>query len=440
MLGENIAALFLLYARPVAAVSRILDRGRLWFAIVAALAVSLMIHIPQRGAPLDQGDGPAVPAASSGQSTPDPHSKPPPDFDDDNAPVVPPIPRPPAWLIAIVSWIGEEPGGFYSSPAAIALVFIPVIVFARATAGYGSFSVLMRSDYLSLLMCLLMVWAAAYLPAAVILWLTGGQVPLTPLLLASNIYFVVLGALAIRTAQGVSFGPAAGLVALGSLGAMLGLTVSGFAGPSRYYLMSPFLLYYGYTLFASDVRSLGDGLRSRQNLRRQLEISTNNPRDADAHYQLGLIYQKRRQWTEALARFNRAVEIDPKEADPHFQLGRIARAQKRFEDAIGHLKTAASLDDKLSQSDVWRDLGAAYFEAGKTEEAAAALAKFTDRRPYDPEGLYWYGRALAKLGRKDEAREVFERAIEAVKTMPPHRRAEVRVWGSQSKSELKKVA
>jgi tetratricopeptide (TPR) repeat protein len=225
----------------------------------------------------------------------------------------------------------------------------------------------------------------------------------------------------------------------GSIGAILGLAIYEVAGPLRSYAMSPFLLYYAYILFASDMRSLGDGLRSRQHLRSQLEIATNNPRDADAHYQLGLIYQNRRQYTEAIARFKRAVEIDPAEADPHFQLGRIAREQKRVEEAIGYLTTAAALDDKLGQSDVWRELGAAYFQAGKIEEAAAALGKYTDRRPYDPEGLYWYGKTLASLGRGGEAREMFERAIEAVKTMPRHRRAEVRSWGSAAKGELRKV-
>src|SRR5882724_4875411 len=47
MLGENLAALFLLYARPVVAMSKILDRGKLWFAIVAALAVSGLMHMPE---------------------------------------------------------------------------------------------------------------------------------------------------------------------------------------------------------------------------------------------------------------------------------------------------------------------------------------------------------------------------------------------------------
>ena len=123
--------------------------------------------------------------------------------------------------------------------------------------------------------------------------------------------------------------------------------------------------------------------------------------------------------------FKRAVEIDPAEADPHFQLGRIAREQKRVEEAIGYLTKAASLNDKLGQSDVWRELGAAYFQAGRMEEAAAALGKYTDHNAArrDPEGLYWHGKTLAGLGRGGEAREMFERSMEAVRTMPRHRRA-----------------
>jgi protein O-GlcNAc transferase len=172
-------------------------------------------------------------------------------------------------------------------------------------------------------------------------------------------------------------------------------------------------------------------------LREQLELATNNPRDADSHYQLGLIYQKRRQYTEAISRFQRAVEIDPSESDAHLQLGHILREQQRFEDAIRHLNAASALDDKLALSDVWRELGAAYYGASRFEEAAAALAKYTERRAYDPEGLYWYGKTLLRLERPAEARELFERCIEAVKTMPSHRRAYVRMWASRAQAELR---
>jgi tetratricopeptide (TPR) repeat protein len=397
MFRENLAALFLLYIRPVAAVSRMIDQGRLWFAILAAVAVSFLLHASD-----------SVPRA--------------------------PIAMPLA-IAALLRFISYTPGSYFAAIMAVAIILAPAVILCRALFGFGSFSVLMGSEYLPLLVCMLTSWAAAYLPLALVRVFTGLDAP--ALYLASNLYFAVLAALSARTVFGTGLGQAAGMTAIGWGAALLGAGLFAVLGSALYFLMSPIFLFYAYMIFGSNVRSLGEGLRSRQHLREQLEIATNNPRDSDAHYQLGLIYQKRRQYTEALARFQRAVEIDPTEADAHMQLGRIAREQGRFEDAIRHLKIAASLDDKLALSDVWRELGAAYFGASRLDEAAAALAKYTDRRAYDPEGLYWYCKTLLQLDRPAEARELFERSIEAVKTMPSNRRAQVRAWGSRARAELR---
>jgi hypothetical protein len=339
LFGENVAALFLLYVRPVAAISRILDHGRLWFAIVAALGVSILVHLPQSGMPTPSYRGmygPAVtreaPAAGDADHNADE------DEDRENVPKTSVA----VGIIALAAlrWIELLPGSFIAPIGALAVVFLPLVVFVRAVSGFGSSSVLMRRDYLTMLMCMLFAWAAAYLPVALAIFFVTGIGPwIMAFYFAGGVYFTVLAGLGLRTMLGVNFAPAAGLAVVGSIGAILGLAIYEVAGPLRSYAMSPFLLYYAYILFASDMRSLGDGLKSRQHLRNQLEIATNNPRDADAHYQLGLIYQNRRQYTEAIARFQRAVEIDPGEADPHFQLGRIAREQKRIDEAIRYLTT-----------------------------------------------------------------------------------------------------
>jgi hypothetical protein len=391
-LGENVSALFLLYVRPVTAMSRILDHGRLWFAMVAALLVSILLT----NAPVTASDG-SQQLVSHGMFQ---------------------------YFVPLLE---------------MAVLVVPTLVLVHAIRGFGSFSVLMGRDYAPLLTCALMASTAAFLPLAIARWFLTDV--LTGLVIVSCCvaFFGALLSVIVRTIYGTGWGAAAGATVLAAIATFGGVLLITVVRPLLYFLGSPMILVLLYFAFGSRLRSLGDGLRSRQHLRDQLEIATNNPRDADAHYQLGLIYQNRRQYSEAIARFKRAVEIDPAEADPHFQLGRIAREQKRVEEAIEYLTTAASLDDKLGQSDVWRELGAAYFQAGKLEEAAAALGKYTDRRPYDPEGLYWYGKTLASLGRAGEAREMFERAIEAVKTMPRHRRAEVRAWGGQAKSELRKV-
>ncbi len=105
------------------------------------------------------------------------------------------------------------------------------------------------------------------------------------------------------------------------------------------------------------------------------------------------------------------------EADPVFQLGRIALEEERLDDAIELLTRAAALDDKCCSHEVWRDLGGAYFRSGRLDEARPALSKFVERRSYDPEGLYWYGKVLLSLGRADDARQQFEQCREAVETM-----------------------
>src|SRR5713226_8267310 len=56
-------------------------------------------------------------------------------------------------------------------------------------------------------------------------------------------------------------------------------------------LLLSILIYYAWVFLGNGALSLGNGFRSRQHLRRQFDLATVNPSDADAHYQLGLIYQ-----------------------------------------------------------------------------------------------------------------------------------------------------
>jgi hypothetical protein len=401
MFGENLAAFFRLYAQPVSALSQILDRGRLWFAALAAVGVSFLLH---------------------------------------STDVVPQffVERPGFVTAAILRFVSYETGRYFAALGAVAILLGPAIILGRAVGGYGSFGVLMRSDYVPLLVCLWMCWGAAYLPLAAARFFIDSPLLFDPpVYFVVSFYFLVLAALSARTIYGTGFGPAIGLASLGWIAGVFGMGLFAVVGPLLYFLGSPLVLLYLYFLFGSNLRSLGDGLRQRQHFQQQLEIATTNPHDADAQYQLGLIHQKRRQYTEAIARFERSVEIDPEHADAHLQLGRIAREQGRFEDAIRHLKQAAAIDDKLALSDVWRDLGAAALSANQLEEARAALAKFTSRRPYDPEGLYWYGKTLLALGQRNEAREMFERCIEAANSMPAHLRPYGRSWRKQSEAELR---
>jgi len=170
-----------------------------------------------------------------------------------------------------------------------------------------------------------------------------------------------------------------------------------------------------------------------------LDAAAINPHDGDAQYQLGLIYQQRRQYTEAIRRFELAVKIDPEESDAHFQLGRIALAQNRLDDALSHFQTVFALDPKHNSSEILRELGAVYVAQGRFSEALQLLSVYVERRPYDPEGLFYYGSALEKTGENVRAREAFLQAMEADRTAPRYRRRYTAPWSRLAQKQIRQL-
>jgi tetratricopeptide (TPR) repeat protein len=177
--------------------------------------------------------------------------------------------------------------------------------------------------------------------------------------------------------------------------------------------------------------------RAREDFKRSLETATLNPADASAHYNLGFIYQQRGQLEDAKASFRRAIEIDPEEIDAHYQLGRIARDEGKLAEAINHFDAVVRHNADHSQSEVWREIGHTYFQAGQLEDARAAFERFIEKRPSDAEGRYRYGLTLHRLGRYDEAAAEMQACIEAVRTSPAYKYRSERHWASEAQSFLK---
>ena len=326
---------------------------------------------------------------------------------------------------------------FYTPLMVLAIAYVPGMVllgilFGRM--GGGVWTVFQR-DYSPLLTCTCMAWTAANLPLVVAARLLPPNLWGIVAALAIG-YFLFLMFFAVRTVFGTEnwvAGVVTGLSWLPLLAAMF------LWGPLRFvlgWIASPFFLFYAYYYLGGEIGNLGAGLRSRQTFHRMLQAAAVNPHDGDAQYQLGLIYAERRQYTEAIQRFKNAIAIDPTETDAHFQLGRIAHLQGRLKDALGYFETVLNQDEKHSQSEILRELGAVYVAAGQFEDARGFLAQYAEQRPYDPEGLYYYGQALEGLGRTAEAREKYEQATEADRTAPRYRRRVTAKWSRLAQKRI----
>lgn len=414
---DQLHALALFYINPRKAASAVLDHGRLLFAVIAALAVTLLITTA--AAPSQFQDFSRLLQASQ---TPNPT---------------------PDDLLAVQNQISQYLTQKYFAVGLknllfLAILFAPIAILILAAWDHlgGALTVLSR-DYLPVLAGLLFAWTAAHLPVA-LLWFLANPTLAVPLQALGLIAFLIFAAPVLSTVTG-------GTTTHAAIAAAIALATTALARPLLtgssnllYMFASPWLLFFLWQRFNADIGSLGSGLANRQNFKRQLELATINPHDADAHYQLGLIYVQRRLPAEAEQRFRRALEIDKNEPEVLFQLGRLLRHQDgRHEEARPLLERAAELDPKIASYEVWRELGAVALAASNNLDALRYLAHYTAARNYDPEGLVLYGRALRAAGKHEEATAAFLQAIESVKGAPSFRRPELARWEAISRQELK---
>src|SRR5690242_8711488 len=417
MVLDNAKLLLRLLWRPPDAMSGILDQGSLLFASLAVLAVSLFVQYGVqsliRSAPVAIEH--AAPAQESERSEPD-------------EPSLPVAHARPWWSFS-----------FYAPLLLLAVVYVPgTLLVTSLIAHLGGFGAVFERDYSPLLTCTAMAWAAVNIPIAL-----AATVAPPPVLAAvaalACLYFAVLMFFAVRTVFGTENGIAAGSVFL----SVIPLAAAVFFWmPLRYvfgWLASPFFLFYAFYYLGGEFRNVGAGLRRQQNFRRMLDAAAINPHDAEAQYQLGLIYQQRRQYTAAIQRFKNAIAIDSTETDAHFQLGRIAREQARFTDALAHFQTVLNQDEKHNLSEILRETGATYLDVGRYEEARNLLSVYLERRPYDAEGLYHYGQVLEKLGEPGDAREMYARSIEAARTAPRYRRRFTAKWSRLAQKQARRL-
>ena len=408
MVFENVKLLLRLVWQPADAMSGILDRGSLLFASLAVLTVSMLLQFSVR---------PLVPRAPVAvqQTQPDQEQ--------------PSLPARPWWTFS-----------FYTPLLVLAVVYVPgTLLVTNLLAHLGGFSAVFERDYSSLLTCASMAWAAVNLPIVFAAWVFPLPV-VGAIAAAACLYFAVLMFFAVRTVFGTENGIAAGSVCLSAVPLVAAVFLWAPLSFMLSWLASPFFLFYAFYYLRGEFTNMGAGLRQRQNFRRMLEAAAVNPHDAEAQYQLGLIYQQRRQYSEAIQRFKNAVAIDPTETDAHFQLGRIAREQGRLKEALAHFQTVVDQDEKHNLSEILRELGATYLAACQYEDARNELAGYLERRPYDPEGLFDYGLALERLGNIAKAREMYTRAIEAARTAPRYRKRYTAKWSRLAQKQVRKLA
>jgi hypothetical protein len=173
---SQISLLFRLYISPLKTFSRILDEGRLMFAVAAAVAVVLALQVPRaiehdreatkelmreararvaKAVAKAREKGAAVPQSQQAE-----HDA----YDEDAFADMMAPPPPPSIPMAMERFTGQNPAQYIAPIIAIAICFVPMMILVLTLwDNFGGFTTILFRDYLALLVCCLMAWTAPHL-------------------------------------------------------------------------------------------------------------------------------------------------------------------------------------------------------------------------------------------------------------------------------------
>ena len=135
-----------------------------------------------------------------------------------------------------------------------------------------------------------------------------------------------------------------------------------------------------------------------------------NPDSYMGHNNLGAIFLARGEVDDALAHFERALQIFPDHANAHGNLAQALLRKGRIDDALVHFRKAAEIEPQLAKSH--SDLAFGLVQAGQTEQALAEATKAVELQPDAAEPHHVLGLALLAAGNAGEAANHFRRAVQ----------------------------
>jgi tetratricopeptide (TPR) repeat protein len=134
-------------------------------------------------------------------------------------------------------------------------------------------------------------------------------------------------------------------------------------------------------------KQAGDLDTAVREFRRVAELA---PALAAAHVNLGAVYLAKRDYGDAIPALRKALELSPDLTGAQSMLGTALLAQGYGCESIPHLETGGA-DDLL---------GVALLDCGRPREALDRLEAALQKRPGDPDLLYYLGRTHSELAKR----------------------------------------
>jgi len=155
--------------------------------------------------------------------------------------------------------------------------------------------------------------------------------------------------------------------------------------------------------YEAGVKSIADGRVSLglASLRQAAEVEPQNPLYRNA---VGAVLLNVGRFPDAQVEFQKAVELDPTYADAFHNLGSAYAEQGKWDEAIGAYKKALAQTIYASPENTYNNLGYAYWALDRRKDAEDAFRAALQLEPKLVPSHFWLGVLLQKEGRGDEAK------------------------------------
>ena len=137
---------------------------------------------------------------------------------------------------------------------------------------------------------------------------------------------------------------------------------------------------------------------------------TINDSNAFVYNNFGNVLNELKRFGEALANFNKAVELKPDYIEAHSNRSNVLCDLNRLEDALKSYDKTIELRPDYAQA--YSNRGDVLSDLGYLKEALASYEKAIDLQPTDSKAYTNRGNVLTKLNRLEEALESYSRALE----------------------------
>jgi len=134
-----------------------------------------------------------------------------------------------------------------------------------------------------------------------------------------------------------------------------------------------------------------------------------NPNDAEAHFQLGVQFKEKQDFSSAEESFTQSIKLDPRRISAMLNLAIVQHKQRKFDEAITSYRRALKKNKLLAEA--YFGLGFCFFNKGDFDQAKANFEKAIENNPDFQDAYINLGAVNEKLGDIEEAKNNYEIAL-----------------------------